>query len=152
VEGSCEHGNEPSGSHNWRLIRARHHEVSLILTNFISVNVECPIYKSENTAVEIRHAEHMAPLSAKLALTSLTSVGRSVGIVLSQTQATEFKFNVECGTVVALTSVVCLLFLSDVEVLCACVLVKSGLENRDYVRRGSAALTMRRSSIRISWH
>jgi hypothetical protein len=28
-------------------------------------------------------------------------------------------------------------------VLCASVLVKSGLENRDYGRRGSAALTMR---------
>jgi hypothetical protein len=31
------------------------------------------------------------------------------------------------------------------EVLCAIVLVKSGLENRDYGRRGSAALTMRPS-------
>jgi hypothetical protein len=34
------------------------------------------------------------------------------------------------------------------EVLCANVLLKSGLENRDYGRRGSAALTMRHPSIR----
>jgi hypothetical protein len=34
------------------------------------------------------------------------------------------------------------------EVLCSSVLVKSGLENRDYGRRGSAALTMRHPSIR----
>jgi hypothetical protein len=38
------------------------------------------------------------------------------------------------------------------EALCASVLVKSGLENRDYGRRGSAALTMRHPSIRKSWH
>jgi hypothetical protein len=37
------------------------------------------------------------------------------------------------------------------EVLCAIVLVKSGLENRDYGRRGSAALTMRHTSIRKGW-
>jgi hypothetical protein len=38
------------------------------------------------------------------------------------------------------------------EMLCASVLVKSGLEIRDYGRRGSAALTMRHPSIRKSWH
>jgi hypothetical protein len=38
------------------------------------------------------------------------------------------------------------------EVLCASVLVKSGLENRDFGRRGSVALTMRNPSIRKSWH
>jgi hypothetical protein len=38
------------------------------------------------------------------------------------------------------------------EVLCASVLVKSGLENRDYGRKGSAALTMRHPSIRKSCH
>jgi hypothetical protein len=32
--------------------------------------------------------------------------------------------------------------------LCASVLVKSGIENRDYGRRGSAALTMRHPPIR----
>jgi hypothetical protein len=34
-------------------------------------------------------------------------------------------------------------FFCSNEVLCASVLVKSGLENRDYARKGSAALTMR---------
>jgi hypothetical protein len=38
------------------------------------------------------------------------------------------------------------------EVLCASELVKYGLENRDYGRRGSAVLTMRHPSIRKSWH
>jgi hypothetical protein len=47
---------------------------------------------------------------------------------------------------------VCLFVCCPSEVLCASVLVKSGLENRDYGRRGSAALTMRHPSIRKSWH
>jgi hypothetical protein len=38
------------------------------------------------------------------------------------------------------------------EVLCASVLVKSGLETRNYRRRGSAALTMRHLFIRKSWN
>jgi hypothetical protein len=42
-------------------------------------------------AVGIRHADHVASSnSQKLALTSPTSGGRSVGIVRSRTQATEF--------------------------------------------------------------
>jgi hypothetical protein len=41
-----------------------------------------------DTAVGIRHADHVHPLSAKMALTSPTSGGRSVGIVRSRTQAT----------------------------------------------------------------
>jgi hypothetical protein len=49
--------------------------------------------ENENTAVGIRHADHVAPLyPQKLALASLTSVGRSVGVVRSRTQATEFSF------------------------------------------------------------
>jgi hypothetical protein len=38
------------------------------------------------------------------------------------------------------------------EKLCASVLVKPGLENRDYGRRGSAALAMRHPSMQKSWH
>jgi hypothetical protein len=38
------------------------------------------------------------------------------------------------------------------EVLCASVLVKSGLKNLDYGRRGSAALAMRHPYISKSWH
>jgi hypothetical protein len=43
--------------------------------------------------VGIRRADLMAPSFRKLALTSPTSGGRSVGIVLSRTQATEFSFS-----------------------------------------------------------
>jgi hypothetical protein len=52
-----------------------------------------------------------------------------------------------CSSVITIISFEC-----SSEVLCASVLVKSGLENRDYGRRGSAALTMRHPSIRKSWH
>jgi hypothetical protein len=46
------------------------------------------------TAVGIRHADHMAPsICKKLALTSPTSGGRSIGIVRSRTLATEFSFS-----------------------------------------------------------
>jgi hypothetical protein len=55
--------------------------------------VWAPVQKSENTAVGIRHADHVAPsIRKKLALASLTSGGRSVGIVRSRTKATEFSF------------------------------------------------------------
>jgi predicted short-subunit dehydrogenase-like oxidoreductase (DUF2520 family) len=47
----------------------------------------------ENTAVGIRHADHVAPSIRKtLALTSLTSGCRSVGIVRLRTEATELLF------------------------------------------------------------
>jgi hypothetical protein len=42
-------------------------------------------------AAGTRHAEHVAPsIRKRLAITSPTSCGRSVGIVRSRTQATEF--------------------------------------------------------------
>jgi hypothetical protein len=53
--------------------------------------VAAPVYKTENTAVGIRHADDVAPsIRKKLAITSPTSGGRSVGIVRSRTQAMEF--------------------------------------------------------------
>jgi hypothetical protein len=55
--------------------------------------VAAPVYKAENTAVGIRHADDVAPsIRKKLALTSLTSDGRSVGIVRLRTEAMEFFF------------------------------------------------------------
>jgi hypothetical protein len=46
----------------------------------------------ENTAVRIRHADHVAPsIRKKLALTSPTIGGLSVRIVSSRTKATEFS-------------------------------------------------------------
>jgi hypothetical protein len=53
--------------------------------------VAAPVYKTENTAVGIRHPDHVAPsIRKKLAITSPTSGGYSVGIVRSWTQTTEF--------------------------------------------------------------
>jgi hypothetical protein len=53
--------------------------------------VAAPIWKAENTAVGIRHADHVAPsIRKKLALTLLTSGGRSVGIVCLRIDAMEF--------------------------------------------------------------
>jgi hypothetical protein len=52
--------------------------------------VAAPVYKIEIMAVGIRRADHAKPLDPlKLALTSSTSGGRSVGIVRSRTQSTE---------------------------------------------------------------
>jgi hypothetical protein len=45
-------------------------------------------------AVGISHADHVAPsIRKKLAITSLTSGGLSVGIVCSRTQIMEFSFS-----------------------------------------------------------
>jgi hypothetical protein len=53
-----------------------------------------PVKKTENTVVGIRHADHVAPIiRKKLAITSPTSGGCSVGIVRSQTQIMEFSFS-----------------------------------------------------------
>jgi hypothetical protein len=47
--------------------------------------------ETQVTAVGIRHADHVTPLTPeKLAPTSPTSGGRSVGIICSRTQAMEF--------------------------------------------------------------
>jgi hypothetical protein len=49
----------------------------------------------ENTAVGICHTDHVAPLyPQKFTLTSPTNCGRSVGIVRSRTQTSEFKMDV----------------------------------------------------------
>jgi hypothetical protein len=56
-------------------------------------NVAAPVYKTENTAVGIRRDDHATPLYPhKLALTSKTSGGRSIGIIHSRTMVTEFSF------------------------------------------------------------
>jgi hypothetical protein len=52
--------------------------------------VAASVYKTKNTAVGIRHADHVAPsIHKKLAITSPTSGGRSVGVVRSLTQTME---------------------------------------------------------------
>jgi hypothetical protein len=58
----------------------------------VEENVADPFQKAVNTAVGIRHTDHVAPISQKLQLTSPTSGCRSIGIVSSRAQATEFSF------------------------------------------------------------
>jgi hypothetical protein len=54
--------------------------------------VATPVYKVENTALGIRHSDHVAPsVSKQLANTPLTSGSRSVGIVCSRTHTIEFS-------------------------------------------------------------
>jgi hypothetical protein len=61
--------------------------------------VAANVYKTENTAVGIGKADHVTPsIRKKLAITSPTSGGRSVGIVRSQTQTTEFSLVIWEGT------------------------------------------------------
>jgi hypothetical protein len=55
--------------------------------------VAAPVWKTENTAVGIRQADHVAPyIHNMLSITSPMSGGLSVGIVRSRTQTMEFSF------------------------------------------------------------
>jgi hypothetical protein len=68
--------------------------LSLVSTTeeLLDRKVAAPVYKTENTAVGIRRADHVAPsISKKLAITSPTNGGRSVGVVRSRTQTMEFS-------------------------------------------------------------
>jgi hypothetical protein len=61
------------------------------LRSYLEDKVAAPVWKTEIIAVGIRHVDHVAHYQQKLALTSLTRGGSSVGIVRSRTQATEFS-------------------------------------------------------------
>jgi hypothetical protein len=53
--------------------------------------IAAPVYKTEITAVGIRHADHLASsIRKEFSITLPTGSGRSVGIVRSRTKATEF--------------------------------------------------------------
>jgi hypothetical protein len=61
--------------------------LSLVSTTeeLLDRKVAASVYKTENTAVGILHADHVAPsIDKKLAITSSTSGGPSVGIVHSR--------------------------------------------------------------------
>jgi hypothetical protein len=69
--------------------------LSLVSTTeeLLDRKVAAPVWKTENTVLGIRHADHVAPsIRKKLAITSPTSGGRSIGIVRSRAQTMEFKF------------------------------------------------------------
>jgi hypothetical protein len=69
--------------------------LSLVSTieELLDRKVAAPVQKTENTDVRIYHADRAAPSILKqLAITSPTSGGRSVGIVRSRTQTTEFVY------------------------------------------------------------
>jgi hypothetical protein len=68
--------------------------LSLVSTTeeILDRKVAAPVYKTENTAAGIRHADHVGPSIRKnFAITSPTSDCRSVGIVHSRTQTMEFN-------------------------------------------------------------
>jgi hypothetical protein len=66
------------------------------LRSYFKVIVAAPVWKAEDTAVGTRHADLVASsVRKKLALTSFTSSGRSVGIVHLRTEAMEFFFIVD---------------------------------------------------------
>jgi hypothetical protein len=72
--------------------------LSLVSTTeeLLGRKVAAPVYKTENTAVGIRHADYVtSSIHKKLAITSPTSGGRSVGIVRSRTQTMEFSLACE---------------------------------------------------------
>jgi hypothetical protein len=79
------------GTTRKKLVGLERGPLSLVSTTeeLLGRNLAAPVYKTENTAVGIRHADHVTLYPQKLAITSPTSGGRSVGIVRSRTQTTE---------------------------------------------------------------
>jgi hypothetical protein len=77
-----------------KLVGLERGPLSLVSTTeeLLDRKVASPVYKTDNTAVGIRHADHVAPSIRKtLAITSPTSGGPSVGLVRSRTQTMEFS-------------------------------------------------------------
>jgi hypothetical protein len=69
--------------------------LSLVSTTeeLLDRKVAAPVFKTENTAVGIRHADHVAPSIRKSWQSLRRQEGdRSVGIVRSRTQTMEFFF------------------------------------------------------------
>jgi hypothetical protein len=152
-------GGERGHSASWAQFRSCSREI-----------VAAPVYGRRGSAATPLYPQ-------KLALTSQTSVVWSVGIVRSQTKVTEFVSFVfmlyhllgwpsspiiqrRFGTTISILVFFMVIAvvrgpLSLVSATEKLLQRKSGgfcLENREYCRRESAALTMRHPSIRKSWH
>jgi hypothetical protein len=87
-------GSIPGSTRKKKVVGLERGPLSLVSTieELFDRKVAAPAYKSENTALGIRHADHVAHSNPqKLAITSSTSGGRSVGIVRSWTQTMEFS-------------------------------------------------------------
>jgi hypothetical protein len=79
----------------WDVVGLEWGAISLVSTieKLLGRNSSGSVLETENTAVGIRHADHVTPsIRKKLSLTSPRSDGRSVGIVHPRTQATELLF------------------------------------------------------------
>jgi hypothetical protein len=88
-------GSIPGTARKKKVVGLERGPLSLVSTTekLLDRKVAAVVYKSENTAVGIRHADHVAlSIRKKLAITSPTSGGRSVGLVRSRTQTMEFVF------------------------------------------------------------
>jgi hypothetical protein len=95
-----EHAMERLSSHIYTTVLLPTYMLPL---KYFSWDFECfeivaaPVYKTEIMSVRVYHADYSTFLYLqKLALTSPTIGGHSVGIVRSRTQAKEFKFKFEC--------------------------------------------------------
>jgi hypothetical protein len=76
--------------------------LSLVSTTeeLLDRKVAAPVKKTENTAVGIRHADHVAPSIRKKVGNCFAAIGgRSVGIVRSRTQTMEFSFSLVLITI-----------------------------------------------------
>jgi hypothetical protein len=87
-------GSIPRTTRKNKIVGPERGPLSLVSTTeeLLERQVAAPVYKTENMAVGIRHADHVShSVRKKLAITSPTSGGRSVGIVRSRTQTMEFS-------------------------------------------------------------
>jgi hypothetical protein len=80
------------GTTKKKIVGLERDPLSLVSTTeeLLDRKVAAPVLKTENMAVGIRHANHVAPSIPKmLVITSPTICGRSVGIIRSRTQTME---------------------------------------------------------------
>jgi hypothetical protein len=88
------------GTTRKKIVGLKRGPLSLVSTTeeLLDIKVAAPVWKTEDTAVEIRQADYVAPSICKtMAITSPTSGCRSVDIFRLRTQAMEFSFFLYLG-------------------------------------------------------